>query len=518
MNTNRTLRHPWLLAALAAACLAAAQAHGAESAKPARRTGASARPTDPAWRPVGTARRGRFRSAVTVTGALKPLNEVQIRSPFGGAITTMWPNGTKAKKGDLILEIDTEHIQDRVDRARDELAIKEAEQTKARQFAKRRRARARLNVVRAAERVKIATLRLDLVKEGATEDELAEGEKRVKNAELIHASLQEEFKIMRELVKGGVETQDKIESLGLELETARIDLEKSRLEREKLRARPEKIELEEQRLELSLAKNDFENSQNQEASIKKATKAQVERFNAGIRRVKQKLRRDEQTMKRAKIRAPQDGIILWGSGHWGRGWYPGAYAHHFSVVMSLPDYDRMKVMTQIAEDRIGNIEVGTRAIVRIGAYPERRFDGKIIRIAQLARDAFENRGSWVKTAIGNADRQVFDIEIGIEGEIPRLLPGFRCQCEIILAELDDVVFVPKNAVFYQAAREKNKTDKNGKTGKTARPYVLPVAEPGRRRFVTLGPANDRFQVIAKGAKSGETFLLTPPVKVMSTEY
>ena len=123
--------------------------------------------------PTARAQEGRFVTTIRTTGLIKPLKEISIRAAFSGTITYMWPNGSHVPKGETILEIDSERLDEKITERTDKMNLERAEQTKAEQYSLKRRARAKLNLLRAQERVKIAALKLELVKDGASEDEIA---------------------------------------------------------------------------------------------------------------------------------------------------------------------------------------------------------------------------------------------------------------------------------------------------------------------------------------------------------
>ncbi len=112
-------------------------------------------------------------------------------------------------------------------------------------------------------------------------------------------------------------------------------------------------------------------------------------------------------------------------------------------------------------------------------------------------------GSVTKVAVlpdSNASRynpslKVYPATIEIEGAHEWLKPGMTAKVEIIVHELENVVYVPVQSIFVEDDRHFVFVENGGKN---------------TRRPVTVGEHNDEFIEILAGIEEGESVLLNTP--------
>jgi HlyD family secretion protein len=97
----------------------------------------------------------------------------------------------------------------------------------------------------------------------------------------------------------------------------------------------------------------------------------------------------------------------------------------------------------------------------------------------------------------NPDLKLFSVDIKLEREHEQLRSGMNCTVEIIHSELEDVVYVPLQAVVMQ----------HGQTYV----YRMNAGEVPERTAVEIGMANANHVRILKGVQEGERVLLNPPL-------
>lgn len=140
-----------------------------------------------------------------------------------------------------------------------------------------------------------------------------------------------------------------------------------------------------------------------------------------------------ETIDRFTITAPADGMIEYrrrGRSRRkisiGEEFWPG------EAIIGLPDLSRMKASVMINETDVEKIKMGQPVSVRLDAFPQEAFPGKIVTISRMCR--YKDRD--------NKDIKVFDIEVMLEGTNIILRPGMTVSCEITIAELEDVYHIP----------------------------------------------------------------------------
>jgi hypothetical protein len=142
---------------------------------------------------------------------------------------------------------------------------------------------------------------------------------------------------------------------------------------------------------------------------------------ANITQIRLDIETAERTMDRFILRAPADGIIVYGRNRSTRNkinvgdqMWPG------NPLITLPDLSRLKVITTINEVDIQKVSLGQKVKVRLDAYPQMEFDGTVIKLSKVCRR--KERNSTIK---------VFDVEVLIDQAHRALKPGMTASCEFL---------------------------------------------------------------------------------------
>lgn len=157
-------------------------------------------------------------------------------------------------------------------------------------------------------------------------------------------------------------------------------------------------------------------------------------------------------------------------------------------VLQFPDLSRMQVSADVAEADFRKIGKGQRVYITVDAAEKLVTTGKINRKNLSSSIAQRYSGSKVKT---------FEVIIDIDSCHSKMKPGLSANCEIILKEEKDTLFVPTLAIF---ERDSSKIvyvkDKK---------VFVPVK-------VETGTSGNSFTIISGGLKGDETIALTEPPK------
>lgn len=179
------------------------------------------------------------------------------------------------------------------------------------------------------------------------------------------------------------------------------------------------------------------------------------------------------------IRAPLDGMVVYRGREDGeaRGAKPrvGDTVQPWQPLFEIPDLDSMQVEFQVHEADRQRFVVGMPLTVRLEAYPESAFTGRISELAVLATETEKDSGVRGFVARGP-----------LEPSDPRLRPGMTAVVEVDLGGLAEAVFVPRAAVAEQDGA----------------PVVFPRAEWPRPRSVRLGVATASAVEILEGVEAG----------------
>lgn len=202
----------------------------------------------------------------------------------------------------------------------------------------------------------------------------------------------------------------------------------------------------------------------------------------------------------ATIRAERPGLVVYGASDQNSSRFrrsneeaiqEGATVRERQAILTIPDMREMAVKVNIHESAVQRVAVGQTANVSIDAFPDVRLTGVVTKVAVVADSA---------NSFMNPDLKVYPTTVKIDGEYDWLRPGMSAEVEILVDRLDDVVYVPLQAVSYF-------DDKRVV-------YVASGSEPVMREVET-GTFSDSFIEIRSGLREGEEVLLLPPQQQMN---
>jgi HlyD family secretion protein len=105
-----------------------------------------------------------------------------------------------------------------------------------------------------------------------------------------------------------------------------------------------------------------------------------------------------------------------------------------TLFLIATDLKQMEVDTNTSEGDMGGIKVGDKANFTVDAYPQRVFQGSVTQV-RVSPNTVQN----VVT---------YDVVVGVDNGDLALVPGMTASTEIVLAERDNVLRVPDQALRY----------------------------------------------------------------------
>lgn len=260
---------------------------------------------------------------------------------------------------------------------------------------------------------------------------------------------------------------------------SQLNLEKSSYESD-IRKKEIELELEKAAISLDKAEKEIENQ-------KSINKEELSKLELRVNQVESKLSEAYSTLAKLTVKSPAQGIAIiernWSTDQkiavedqlW-PGW----------PMISLPDLSQMKAETPVNEIDISKIDTTLDAYIRLDAFPDTSFHGRVTDVATLARN--KDRDSRVK---------VFDVTIVLDENDARLMPGMTVSCEIIVDRIKNIISIPMEAVFEKEGKKLVYVKKGG------------AFEP---RQVTVGQDNSDFIIINKGLEENEQVALVDPTQ------
>jgi len=199
----------------------------------------------------------------------------------------------------------------------------------------------------------------------------------------------------------------------------------------------------------------------------------------------------DEMLANSTVYATKPGLVVYAStsaGHWrGEPIQEGTTIRQNQTILTIPNLSTLAARVNVHETDIEKMKIGQPARIKVEALPGSSFPGHVARISPMASS--ENR--WL-----NPDVIVYETDVALD-EIPEgLSPGMSATAEIIIAELQDVLYVPLSAV----------TTYRGQRVCWVKP---PSGEPELRQVET-GYFTDKFVEIRNGLRAGEVVYLAPP--------
>jgi multidrug efflux pump subunit AcrA (membrane-fusion protein) len=290
-----------------------------------------------------------------------------------------------------------------------------------------------------------------------------------------------------ELEKMLAQHELQMEELNADYEVTRISHEISRMQLEsashesEIKKREIQLNLEKADISLARAKEQIENRRRIQAE-------EVKKKRLSIRQDEERLAEAHSTLDKLFVVTPSPGIAIVSRNHSTNSKYQaGDQCWSKQQLIQLPDLSKLKAKVNINEVDISQVTKGLRVQIRPDAFSDSIFTGTVTTVANLAQNKDNN--SKIK---------VFPIEIVIDQYNKNLLPGLTVSCRIIVDEINDVCYVPLEALHVEG-------DKS---------YVFKKTVAGYDKvMVQTGPTNSDYVIIEEGLDEGDTVALVDPAIV-----
>jgi Cu(I)/Ag(I) efflux system membrane fusion protein len=179
-----------------------------------------------------------------------------------------------------------------------------------------------------------------------------------------------------------------------------------------------------------------------------------------------------QARRTLTFRAPAGGVVLERKAVQGMRFMPG------EVLFQIADLSNVWLIADVAEQDLGRLKVGTPARVRLEAYPDQVFDGRVTFIYPTMR----------------ADTRSAQVRIELPNRGGRLKPAMFAQVELALGATGAApIVVPNSAVIDSGTRR------------------VVIVDLGAGRFepreIKTGNRGDEFTVVTEGLKDGESVVI-----------
>lgn len=309
-------------------------------------------------------------------------------------------------------------------------------------------------------------------------------------------------------------TQEKAELAALESEVAQVKAQvgNAQAKAEQARLEVEQAKVDAGRMESlwkagAISKQQAELAQTAAATAQQNLQATIKQIGTEQQRVaaaqkrvnaqKAVVAQNQERQSYALLSSPINGVVL------ARVTEPGNIISPGNEVLKLGDFSNVKVLVSVSELEIGNLQIGQSVIVRLDAFANNTFPGKIARISPVA----------------NSQALKVPIEITIPNTNGRIGSGLLARVSFTSVTSAQVL-IPETALAgegdegsrEQGARSKEKGgEEKGSNSKSKSGTVFVVTGKGSEakvsaRFVQLGDRNNNKVEIKSGLQPGEKFV------------
>ena len=396
-------------------------------------------------RPVDTSssvfvvRQSDFELRVDATGTLDAARSETLTSQLRGdqgKVLYLAEDGARVAPGDVLVRFDATLLETELARQASELRSREAVRTYVKQALE--------------------------VEKSQVEKALAQAETAARSAREESARYQAYLDDLEGLARRGVPVASEIAQARRKAERAQVKLEE--------------------------AGGDFERAKREAIHRLAQAMAEVNKAENEVRATSTSLALTRAELDRTVLSASAPGFVVLhevATGDHKRRLRVGDTVWQGQPILHLPDLSAMTVRSRVREADLHKVREGQEAVIRVEAYSDSVFRGRVVGIGALALEAGPS---------GSAGKH-FQMSVALEGPDDRLRPGMSARVAIVADRAQAVVAVPIAAIFHD--------------GEQAICYVAGNAGV-RPRVVSLGRRGDDLVEVVAGLSLGERVSLVRP--------
>ncbi|MFH1335848.1 MAG: efflux RND transporter periplasmic adaptor subunit [Candidatus Zixiibacteriota bacterium] len=198
----------------------------------------------------------------------------------------------------------------------------------------------------------------------------------------------------------------------------------------------------------------------------KQAEAQNQQAEANLAQVKY-------TLSKTTITSPMDGMVTSLNAEVGEIVMIGTMNNPGTVIMIISDMSEIETEVEVDETDIADVELGQETKIKIDAFPDTTFRGKVSEIGHTA----------LISGMGTQDQVTnFLVKVVLLDSVPNLRPGMSASVDITTKHRDDVLNVPIQAVVMREEKiDSLKLKKEKAEGAMASEDSTSAKEEGKKK-------------------------------------
>lgn len=423
-------------------------------------------------------------------GELKAASSIDVKNEVEGVATiiSLIPEGTTVKEGDLLIELASDQIDEKIQQSELSAATAEANLSAAKNELNIQIDENKSNIMKAELALDIARTSLRKYVEGDWVQNLTTAKLDIDLAKSALLIAEERKEASERLYAKKFITKAEVEGDRSKLLEAQVKLKKSDLALKIIEEFDHEMRLKQLTSDVEEAKRELQRAKDSASAKEEKGQAKLDSAQKEFELRKTRLAKYYEQKKKTKIHAPGPGLVVYyKERHWDSSYIikEGGQVREKQTLIKLPDTSVMVVEVRIHEAKSNLISLGQEAVVEVEGMENKRFTGKLTKIAVLA----DSRDRWL-----NRDLKEYVTEITLNESDDDLKPGATARAEILVDQLTDVLAVPVQSVY----------------GRAGRRFVF-VRGEGRDEYtpveVGIGQSSDEFAEIKTGLAGGEKVMM-----------
>ena len=214
--------------------------------------------------------------------------------------------------------------------------------------------------------------------------------------------------------------------------------------------------------------------------------ANMQEVAASYNQAQRKLTQMNDVLKQFNVVAPKAGMVIYKRNWDGNKMGVGATVNAWdNVVAELPDLSEMISKTYINEIDISKVKTGQEVQIGIDAFPQKKFTGKVVEVANIGEQ------------LQNTNAKVYEVRIVVNEFDSILRPAMTTKNKILTSVVDNVLFLPIEAIF--------------NTDSVTFVYKRDGGSAVKQQVI-VGQSNENEIIIKAGLNEKDEVLLVPPEK------
>jgi len=221
-----------------------------------------------------------------------------------------------------------------------------------------------------------------------------------------------------------------------------------------------------------------------------------------IKQAEANLKSTQDDLKKTTYVSPIDGIVTSLKVEEGEVAIVGTMNNPGTILLTIADLSIMEVEVEVDETDVVNVKIGQTAKVKVDAFPDRIFQGRVTEIGSSALD---------RITVGSQESRNFKVVITLEDSGHQLKPGLSASADIIVAEKKEALVVPIAALVVREpkGKQEEKAVETGQEKKEEEGVFLVENNRAKFQAVKKGIMGGMMVEILSGLQEGQEIVSGP---------